>query len=299
MINILTTTAVRLFSENSKSIMRELSLGVAALLLGALLGTCTFAQEKRSVTEKEIKVYNDIEEEFPSPFLRAIVTGYTWIVETMLRNGESPNVKDGSEMRLTPILVAAVYRKDDILKLLVKHGAKVDSKDESGMNALLYACERDNLNQVGFLLKAGAQVNSQNSSGLSCQIYAASMGRLSLLKLLLSENADVNLQTERGATPLMVAVDNVDIVETLIKSGAKVDIQDANGRTALYMALLNKDLKKVGVLLRYCAKTDLPDKSGTTPLDMVEEMKNGLDGPAIVRLFKPQLKMKMHVFKMW
>ena len=144
----------------------------------------SFAQEKpKAIKENEQKSRN-FEEEFPTPFLQAIVQGYPWLVELMLKKGQSADVPACSEMRLTPILLATVNGKEDIVKILIKYHADIEAKDNHGANALMYACYRQNLGLVKILADAGANVNSRGHTGTTPLMIAANQGNRSISQFL-------------------------------------------------------------------------------------------------------------------
>ena len=60
---------------------------------------------------------------------------------------------------------AAKKGANHILNDLFNEGVYVDTKDENGMTALMWASHYCNFNTVGFLLDKGADVHVRNESG--------------------------------------------------------------------------------------------------------------------------------------
>lgn len=71
-----------------------------------------------------------------SPFCLAIVKGDFDTVEKMIELGTDVNEKSEG---MTPLMYAARYNRVDIIRLLVKKGAKINTKSSKGFNAIKYA----------------------------------------------------------------------------------------------------------------------------------------------------------------
>jgi len=72
-------------------------------------------------------------------------------------------MKDSSGMTL--VMLAAAGGQDDLLRLLIRKGAKVNGRQKNGTTALIHAAEKNFLTTVAILLEAGAFVNVQQSNG--------------------------------------------------------------------------------------------------------------------------------------
>jgi hypothetical protein len=89
---------------------------------------------------------------------------------------------------------------------------------------LLVIASRDGRRpMVELLLKSGARVNDKNNSGEAALHYAAANGHKPVVEVLLKNKADVNARTETGATPLALAQASgkQDVAALLKKNGAK------------------------------------------------------------------------------
>ena len=76
---------------------------------------------------------------------------------------------------------------------------------------------------VELLLKSGAKVNEKNNSGEVALHYAAANGHKAVVEVLLKNKADVNVRNDADATPLAIAQaqGKQDVVALLKKHGAK------------------------------------------------------------------------------
>ncbi len=78
-------------------------------------------------------------------------------VEKAINNGLDLNKID--KVGFTPLMYAASYGSDDILKLLLRNGADSEVSTKDGAFALIYAVTNQRLNAVRILLETGANPN--------------------------------------------------------------------------------------------------------------------------------------------
>ena len=108
----------------------------------------------------------------------------------------------------------------ECVDLLVSFGSSVHTRDGAGRTALHRAVDRAHAHALGL----------QRSFPV-CDRPAAVSARF--VAKLLEHGADVNCTDKQGQTPLMLALDHLEVVQLLIKHGAEVNAQDASGATAL------------------------------------------------------------------
>jgi ankyrin repeat protein len=65
----------------------------------------------------------------------------------------------------TALMDASINGHKDVVELLLKHGAKVDTATKDGFTALMDASLMGHVTVVQMLLKAGANVNAQSNLG--------------------------------------------------------------------------------------------------------------------------------------
>ena len=124
----------------------------------------------------------------------------------------------------TPLWIACIHGRTEIVQVLLEHGAK--PHDEVGSSSLILSATifgyRDIIYQ---LLKAGVNINTGiGTAGGTPLINAAKCGHIDCLDLLLEQGADVDAQDEYGRTALMYACKerNIDAVDRLLQYGAKI-----------------------------------------------------------------------------
>lgn len=93
---------------------------------------------------------------------RASVEKFPRIMSALIKN---KNFEDKDTYGMTPLLYAAYNDNSDILKLLIKAGAKVNESNNNKQTALMMATFNENPEIVRMLLDANANVNARNNKG--------------------------------------------------------------------------------------------------------------------------------------
>lgn len=149
-----------------------------------------------------------------SALLDASINGNWKLVEEIIGNCDDLNPKDRREKR-TPLILAVIDKKLEIVKLLIKNGADVNIQDKLGWSALHYAAQDYSLDIAKFLLENGALVNNQDENGNTPLFKAVfnSKERGQMIHLLLEFGANKNLENNYGVSPFQLAktIGNYDI----------------------------------------------------------------------------------------
>jgi len=91
----------------------------------------------------------------------------------------------------TALHMAAYNGHTETVLLLIKRGAKIDSRDVEGKTPLIHACTGPYAETVKVLIKAGADVNVKDSTeGFTPLMMAAGLDQLEIVKILLANEAD-------------------------------------------------------------------------------------------------------------
>lgn len=144
------------------------------------------------------------------------------------------NVKGGVDN--TPLHIAAMKGDPQIIKQLVKLGAKLDVKNKFGSTPFQLAIESGHIEAVKALYKDRSQLSVVDNNGDTPIIMASKTNRTDILSFLLSMNKKtINELNIDGKTALMIAADygSTNIVEILVDSGADKTLKSREGKTAL------------------------------------------------------------------
>jgi len=190
----------------------------------------------------------------------------------------------------------------DNVKLLLETGTKeeiekyIEYKSKFGDTPLISASIKGYLGIMKLLIFHGADVNSKNESGNTPLIWASKFGYLNIVKLLIDNNADVNSKNKDGKTPLIIAKKNerFDIVnyisgvelliyltkgdlkqaKDLLENTADIDTQhkDKRGNTFLHLASSRGYLEIVEILIHNKNfDINVKNNNGYTPLHSAAE----------------------------
>ncbi|TQS32525.1 hypothetical protein Golomagni_07155, partial [Golovinomyces magnicellulatus] len=150
-----------------------------------------------------------------SAFSAAVTFGYYDIVQSILKR-QSDKVKG-----LFGILLPRASRLGhvQIVKLLIKSGAKVSAQDAEGYTPINAACIGAQLRIVELLLQNDSDFKTSNEKGMAPLASACEGGSLEIIQLLVERGADVNSRTNDDWSPVNIAaaMGHFEIVRFLIQ----------------------------------------------------------------------------------
>ncbi|CAG9984884.1 unnamed protein product [Clonostachys byssicola] len=147
--------------------------------------------------------------------------------------------RDTSRDSLKQLLSAARSGNlDSITSLFEKERVSVNSVDEDGYTALLFASEAGQDAAVKLLIELGAEIEAKNNSGEACLWLAAHYGHDMVVQTLLESGADPNSADELGQTPISAAAEggHVQAVSSLLARDADIEIKTCHGKNVLMFA---------------------------------------------------------------
>ncbi len=147
--------------------------------------------------------------------------------------------------------------------------AKYKDKTDSYGRTLLFFVKDDSIEIAKILLQLKANVNHENHNGSTPLFFA---GGISIAKLFLNAKASIGQKNLSGHNALFNAVSSkkADVVLALIKAGIAVSQQNINdGDTPLHHALFMPDEEVATCLIKAGAKTDIKNRAGQTPIDVL------------------------------
>jgi len=154
--------------------------------------------------------------------------------EALFAKGMDVNTTDPGANTL--LMIAIQGESGDMVKLLLRHKARVNPRNQYGETALMLAAAAGALEQVRSLVDQGAKINL---SGWNPLIYAAWRGQTEVVRYLLTKGADIDAVSPNGISALMMAArgGHFETVKLLLWEVANPNIKSETGATAMAWAL--------------------------------------------------------------
>lgn len=140
---------------------------------------------------------------------QAIREGNTLLARRALAvPGFNPDTIDTAS-GMTLLMWAATCGKDDIVRLLLRKGAGVNTDQKTtGMTALMHAAEQGFPETVQILLECGAHINWQQPAGETALMRACKKGHEEVVGVLLKHGVDTKVQSNYEQTAIQIALRN-------------------------------------------------------------------------------------------
>ncbi len=164
--------------------------------------------------------------------------------------------------------------REAVLAAITSPAVDVNAAEADGSTALLWATYKVDHEMVRALLKAGAKANVTNNYGASPLTEAVKLGDLDMVRMLLDAHADVNSPNPDGQTALMLAasIGSVKIGDLLIRRAASVNaVETFRGQTALMWAASENHPEMVELLLAHGANVKVRAKANDWGRQMTSE----------------------------
>lgn len=196
---------------------------------------------------------------------------------------------------LTPLMLA-IYRDHlELVPLLLKQGANVNTSNLEGQSPLIMAAAGGQTEIIASLLASGAQCNAVDHAGNSALMWAAFWGHLDVVRQLLSAGASATQRNKEGNTALLLAAqggvsqqtrilltksghapngrrlpvyfddsEEAQLLLALLKAGADPNAQNQQAQSTLMLLAAAGRSRSVAVLLQAGATPNSKDQSGLT-----------------------------------
>ena len=134
----------------------------------------------------------------------------------------SPN--DVNKLQRTPLHLAAISGKVDMVAELLEHGANVDVEDIWTKTPLLIAVTNKHYPVAIALVEAGAKIDPQKVHAQQQLFAAIQLGSVKAVQLLLKKGANILDRNPEGLTPRQVALgaDQGEILQLLMETPTNV-----------------------------------------------------------------------------
>ena len=191
---------------------------------------------------------------------------------------------DGS----TPLMYATYAVDHEMVKALIKAGAKANVVNKYGASPLAESVKLGDVEMTAALLDGGAKPDTPNQDNQTALMLAANIGSLKIAQMLVERGANVNaVETFRGQNALMWAAagGHADIVDLLLSHGADVtrhavsddwprqmtsepraQFRNTGGLTALLYATRSACYRCAVAIVNAGADVNQPNPDGVTPL---------------------------------
>ena len=287
-----------------KKLISILAVMIAALLFSAC-GQDPVAELETQIAKEDNPNRRELFAEFAQIFRRerakqpfdatrglalAVVFDYPDYAEFFLERGADVNgtcFMGGASM----LGVAAEQHFSEICRLLVKHGADVDSRSQDGKTPLMHALNNTDYDSTSsvrrlsgksvdgkaerkkvaeFLFEKGADVNARAKDGFTALFFAVMRQDAEMARWLIGKGADVRVMTDGGdakASLVQFAAfggrESLPVLETLLSAGADPNAGADSGfeNSALKFALDKAnggDFSCAEALIRHGADVNTP-----------------------------------------
>ena len=134
-----------------------------------------------------------------------------------------------------------------VVKLLVKHGSKLEVENEAGETALQLSAFEGHKSTTKFLIEKGCNIEARNKLGSTPLHLASCQGHLSVVQSLLDRGASLEFKDEHGRTALHCAVTegHLVIVKHLFDKGLKTNKWNVKNSVSVITFKLDSILKNM------------------------------------------------------
>ena len=164
----------------------------------------------------------------------AVYYNHAEILKILIEAGTDPNIHGE---HVPALHVAASNDNVEAAKILISHGAKIDTRDTiNNDTALIYGIRDGKFGVAEYLLDAGADHSLTDKRGFAPLHVAVARNDVRVAQCLLDHGAAINVRTQsEGKTPLMIAAAAgfAEMVEMLLSRGADPSIVDSAGKSPL------------------------------------------------------------------
>ena len=225
----------------------------------------------------------------------AVRYGFVELTHILLEQGRADvNMKRKLGL-VCPIILASAFGNTEILELLIRYGANVNTQIRRGETALHHAAAWGNEDAIDILLSHTKDIDFADEKGDTAITLAAQSNEPNVVQLLVSRGADPAHKNQEGKNAWTYAIDADD--DTLLKSLLTAyssspsfsgeNIVFSRSKSPLHQAAAKGDFSKVSILLNYGISPITTDEQGNIFLHIAasenhtDVLKNFISKPYI------------------
>jgi ankyrin repeat protein len=204
----------------------------------------------------------------------SLALGYANVAVHLLKKGANPNYC--LEGRSSALLTCLENEFFNVAEVMIKHGAEVDIRNDSGWTPLIWASIKGRTKAVKFLLNHSANINICNSDGWNALTGAFFKRRTEIVALLQEKGAVFGSKYAEAA--LLSAFDNgyLDVVKNLVyEHETSINIADEKNVSLVCKAVQKGDWPFVSFLLERGVDVNVFDADGLPLIAILA--RNGQD----------------------
>ena len=176
----------------------------------------------------------------------------------------------------TPLLIAVKAGSNDLIRLLVKHGANVNFADLNGNSVFHMLAQKNNSAMTHFFIKAGAKFDVVNNAGRYPIHEAFVYGNLGVARVLINAGCSVTKLDLSGNSLLHLACNRSDskamkLLQMIAGKGLKVNQRNFNDETPLMIAAKTSSEEVIASLVNHGANINARLPNGATSLFFCKE----------------------------
>ncbi|OPB44479.1 hypothetical protein A0O28_0027980 [Trichoderma guizhouense] len=167
-------------------------------------------------------------------------------------------------LRLTPLAWAAMNGHTATIRILIKKGANIETKDHKGFTPLMWAVMNGHKGTIELLIANDAYIMAKDNDGRTLFGHADE----TILEILFAKATNLKVEDEAGRTPLAwaAATKNIMLASFLLKRDVDIEARDHIGMTPFFSGVITGNTVILELLLTYNASLETRDDCNQTPL---------------------------------